>query len=81
MIQVGPKKSLRIVLEEKYLRNSNIFLDRVFLSIYVFSSSQEVRAVCYVEKKLWGSKNPENILFKKVTLLFYFCCNFKTKLE
>jgi hypothetical protein len=31
---VGPKKSLWIDLEEKCLRNSKIFFDGVFLSIY-----------------------------------------------
>ena len=34
VIQVGPKKSLLIDLEEKCLRNSKLFFDRVFLSIY-----------------------------------------------
>ena len=33
-IQSGPKNSLWIDLEEKCLRNSKIFFDGVFLSIY-----------------------------------------------
>ena len=57
-IQGGPKKSLWIDLEEKCLRNSKMFVDGVFLSIHIFTSCQEVRALySYVEKKLWGIKN------------------------
>ena len=35
-LQGGSKKSLRCDLEEKCLRNSKIFFDRVFLSIYSY---------------------------------------------
>ena len=38
------------------------------LSIPIFTSYQEVRVSKLCRKKLWGSKNPENVLFKKVTL-------------
>ena len=34
ILQGGPKKSLWCDLEEKCLRNSNMFFDGVFLSIY-----------------------------------------------
>ena len=44
-IQGGPKKSLQCDLEEKCLRNSEIFFDGVFLSTYIFTSSQKVRAL------------------------------------
>ena len=39
-----PKKSLWCDLEEKCLRNSKFFFNGVFLSLYIFTSSQEVRA-------------------------------------
>jgi hypothetical protein len=47
-IQGGPKKSLWCDLEEKCLRNSKIFFDGVFLSIY-----------SHIVKKL-ELENPEN---------------------
>jgi hypothetical protein len=58
IIQSGPKKSLSCDLDENCLRNSKIFFDGVFLSIY-----------SHILKKLWGSKNPENGLFQKSHLI------------
>ena len=39
----APKKSFRIDLEEKRLRNSKMFVDDVIF-LYIFTSSQEVKA-------------------------------------
>ena len=55
------KKSLRCDLEEKCLRNSKIYFDGVFLSIY----SRLLKKL----EKLWGSKNRENGLFQKSHLI------------
>ena len=52
------KKCLSCDLDENCLRNSKIFFDGVFLSIY-----------SHILKKLWGSKNPENGLFQKSHLI------------
>ena len=53
------KKSLWCDLEEKGLRNSEMFFDGVFLSIYShFLKKLELSKLCI--KKLWWSKNPEN---------------------
>ena len=64
LLQGGPKKSLWCDLEERCLRNSKIFFDGVFLSIYSHllkkSELSKLR-----RKKLWVSKNPEKGLFKK----------------
>ena len=57
------KKSLWYDLEEKCLLNSKIFFDGVFLSIYLHLQEDRASFLSYVEKKLWGSKNPENGLF------------------
>ena len=46
------------------LRNSKIFLDGVFLSIYSHLF-QKLELSRLRKKKLWISKNPENGLFKK----------------
>ena len=59
------------------MRNSKIFLDGVFLFVY----SQLVKKLELYKlrkKKLWGSKNPENDMFKKSqpikkeTFFFFF---------
>ena len=67
-----------IDLEEKCLRNSKIFFDGVFLSIYSHlvkkSELSKLR-----RKKIWGSKNPENGFFKKsqpIKKETYFCVLF-----
>ena len=46
------------------------------LSVYIFSRSKSF--IIYVEKKLWGSKNPENGLFPKshIKKETYFFCSF-----
>ena len=44
VLQGGPKNSLWSDLEEKCLRNSKMCFDGVFLSTYIFTSSQEARA-------------------------------------
>jgi hypothetical protein len=64
------------------LRNSKIFFDGLFLSIYSHLLKKlELSKLCR-----WGSKNPENGLFKKVSLskkrhifLFFFVSIKKTK--
>ena len=62
-LQGGPKESSGCDLEEKCLLNSKIFFDGVFLSIYLHLQEDRASFLSYVEKKLWGSKNPENGLF------------------
>ena len=50
--------------EEKYLRNSKIsFMESFSLYIHILSRSKSF--LSYIEKKLWGFKNPEKGLFKK----------------
>ena len=66
-----------IELEEKCLRNSKIFFMLVML--YIFTSSQEVRAFKLCRKKVMGSKNSENGMFIKShpirrDIFIYFCC-------
>ena len=62
--QGGPKKSLWCDLEEQCLRNSKIFYDGVFLSIFSHLLKKlELSKLC--RKKLLGSKNPENGFFQK----------------
>ena len=62
------KKSLSCDLEEKRLRNSKIFFDGVFLSIYSHLLKKlELSKLC--KKKLWDSKNPENCMFQKSHLI------------
>ena len=64
-LQGGPKKSLWIDLEEKCLRNSKMFFDGVFLSIYSHLLKKlELLKLC--RKKLWDSKNPKNWCSKLV---------------
>ena len=67
---------------EKFLRNSKIFFDGVFLSIYSHLLKKlELSKLC--RKKLWGSKNQRKRQIPKKThyqngdicflLFFYFC--------
>ena len=58
--------SKKIDLEEKGLRNSKIFFDGVFLSM--FSHLVKLEFSKLHRKKLWGSKNPVDGLFKKSQL-------------
>ena len=66
----GVQKKFMIDLEEKCLSNSKnkVFLkDGVFLFIYSHLVKKlELSKLC--RKKLWGSKNSENGLLKKVSL-------------
>ena len=55
------------------------------ISLYIHILSRSKSFLSYVEKKLWGSKNPENILFKKSQPIkketyFFFFFHIKTKL-
>ena len=76
-IQGGPKKRLWCDLEEKFLRNSKIFFDGVFLSIYSHLL-KNLELSNLIEKKLWGSKNPKKIPLSKkrhiFLFFFYICC-------
>jgi hypothetical protein len=45
-VQGGPKKKLWCDLEEKCLRNSKIFFDGVFLSIYSYLKKLEISKLC-----------------------------------
>ena len=57
-VQGGPKKSLRIDLEEKCLRNSKIFFDRVFLSIYSHLFKKlELSKLCRKQVRLFLNEN------------------------
>ena len=57
-VQGGPKKSLRIDLEEKCLRNSEIFFDGVFLSIYSHLLKKlELSKLCRKQVRLFLNEN------------------------
>ena len=40
-----------------------------YFSLYIHILSRSLNFLSYVEKKLWGSKNPENTLFQKSHLI------------
>ena len=76
-IQGGPKKFLWCDLEEKWLRNSKIFFNGVFLYIYShLLKNLELSKLC---RKLLGSKNgmfQKSHQTKKINFFlffFYFC--------
>ena len=59
----------------KVFKNSKIFFDGVFLSIYSHLLKKlELSKLC--RKKLRGSKNPENGLFQKRDIFF---CSFSVE--
>ena len=69
------QKKLWVDLEEKCLRNSEMFfLWSLSLYVYIHILSRCYSFLSYVEKKLWGSKNPEKRYF-----FVLFCFFIKAK--
>ena len=69
-IPCGQKKSLWIDLGEKSLRNSKYFLIESFslyIHIHIIVKKLELSKL-HIEIKVWGSKHPEDGLFKKSSL-------------
>ena len=61
-IQGGPKKVYDVVQRKSVWEILKYFLMESF-SLYIYIFSRSLSFLSYVEKKLWGSKNPENGLF------------------